>query len=150
MAEGHPSGLATFDPIYLLSVLILVCFLFKGVGIGFGPDVTRRWCELNGVTGILRSHEVRQDGYAIEHDGLCTTVFSAPNYCDQVGNKGAYVCLLFFFLVSMRALPVLSCLRNRFVLIRRVKGSITSLMHGRIRHYVLWRITNLGLVGQGG
>jgi len=33
------------------------------------------------------------DGYAIEHDGLCTTVFSAPNYVDQVGNKGAFVCL---------------------------------------------------------
>ncbi|KAF8608507.1 protein phosphatase 5 [Ceratobasidium sp. AG-I] len=63
----------------------------RGVGLGFGPDVTRKWCELNGVTGILRSHEVRQGGYAIEHDGLCTTVFSAPNYVDQVGNKGAYV-----------------------------------------------------------
>lgn len=36
---------------------------------------------------------VSADGYAIEHDGLCTTVFSAPNYVDQVGNKGAFVCL---------------------------------------------------------
>jgi len=63
----------------------------RGVGIGFGPDVTRRWCQLNGVTGIFRSHEVRQAGYAVEHDGLCTTVFSAPNYCDAMGNKGAYV-----------------------------------------------------------
>ncbi|KAH9978821.1 phosphoprotein phosphatase [Lactifluus volemus] len=63
----------------------------RGVGIAFGPDVTRRWCELNGVTSILRSHEVRQDGYAIEHDGLCTTVFSAPNYVDQGGNKGAFI-----------------------------------------------------------
>ncbi|KIM31122.1 hypothetical protein M408DRAFT_253902 [Serendipita vermifera MAFF 305830] len=63
----------------------------RGVGIGFGPDVTRRWCTLNGITGILRSHEVRQGGYAIEHDGLCTTVFSAPNYVDQSGNKGAFV-----------------------------------------------------------
>ncbi|PSR98912.1 hypothetical protein PHLCEN_2v4232 [Hermanssonia centrifuga] len=63
----------------------------RGVGIAFGPDVTRRWCEANGVTGIIRSHEVRQDGYAIEHDGLCTTVFSAPNYVDQAGNKGAFI-----------------------------------------------------------
>jgi serine/threonine-protein phosphatase 5 len=30
------------------------------VGIGFGPDVTKRWCTLNKVTGIIRSHEVRQ------------------------------------------------------------------------------------------
>ncbi|KIY74393.1 protein phosphatase 5, partial [Cylindrobasidium torrendii FP15055 ss-10] len=63
----------------------------RGVGIGFGPDVTRKWCNLNGVTGVIRSHEVRQDGYEIEHDGLCTTVFSAPNYVDQVGNKGAFI-----------------------------------------------------------
>jgi len=63
----------------------------RGVGIAFGPDVTRRWCELNGVTGIMRSHEVRQDGYAVEHNGLCTTVFSAPNYVDQGGNRGAFI-----------------------------------------------------------
>lgn len=63
----------------------------RGVGIAFGPDVTKRWCQANGVTGVIRSHEVRQDGYAIEHDGLCTTVFSAPNYVDQAGNKGAFI-----------------------------------------------------------
>ncbi|KAJ6499103.1 phosphoprotein phosphatase [Mycena sanguinolenta] len=63
----------------------------RGVGIAFGPDVTRKWCTLNGVTGIIRSHEVRQDGYEIEHDGLCTTVFSAPNYVDQGRNKGAFI-----------------------------------------------------------
>ncbi|TFK44404.1 protein phosphatase 5 [Crucibulum laeve] len=63
----------------------------RGVGIAFGPDVTKRWCTLNGVSGIIRSHEVRQDGYQIEHDGLCTTVFSAPNYVDQAGNKGAFI-----------------------------------------------------------
>ncbi|KAH8093931.1 phosphoprotein phosphatase [Cristinia sonorae] len=63
----------------------------RGVGIAFGPDVTKRWCQANGVTGVIRSHEVRQDGYAIEHDGLCTTVFSAPNYVDQAGNRGAFI-----------------------------------------------------------
>ncbi|KAL1742474.1 Metallo-dependent phosphatase-like protein [Schizophyllum fasciatum] len=63
----------------------------RGVGIAFGPDVTKRWCTENGVTGVIRSHEVRQDGYEVEHDGLCTTVFSAPNYVDQVGNKGAFI-----------------------------------------------------------
>ncbi|KAI0706854.1 Metallo-dependent phosphatase-like protein [Cerioporus squamosus] len=63
----------------------------RGVGIAFGPDVTKRWCQANGVTGVIRSHEVRQDGYSVEHDGLCTTVFSAPNYVDQAGNKGAFI-----------------------------------------------------------
>ncbi|KAH8828230.1 phosphoprotein phosphatase [Flagelloscypha sp. PMI_526] len=63
----------------------------RGVGLGFGPDVSERWCKLNGVTGIFRSHEVRQGGYQIEHNGLCTTVFSAPNYVDQGNNKGAFI-----------------------------------------------------------
>ncbi len=27
----------------------------------------------------------------VEHDGRLITVFSAPNYCDQMGNKGAFV-----------------------------------------------------------
>jgi serine/threonine-protein phosphatase 5 len=63
----------------------------RGVGLGFGPDVTRRWCELNRITAVIRSHEVRAEGYAVEHDGLCITTFSCPNYCDSQGNKGAYV-----------------------------------------------------------
>ena len=63
----------------------------RGVGLAFGPDVTKRFLEANGVTAIIRSHEVRQEGYAVEQDGLCITVFSAPNYCDQTGNKGAVV-----------------------------------------------------------
>jgi serine/threonine-protein phosphatase 5 len=33
---------------------------------------------------IVRSHEVKDEGHEIEHDGKLITVFSAPNYCDQV------------------------------------------------------------------
>jgi diadenosine tetraphosphatase ApaH/serine/threonine PP2A family protein phosphatase len=33
---------------------------------------------------IVRSHEVKDQGHEIEHDGKLITVFSAPNYCDQV------------------------------------------------------------------
>ncbi|KAI1820608.1 protein phosphatase 5 [Xylaria intraflava] len=63
----------------------------RGVGIQFGPDVTKRFCEKNGLDAIIRSHEVRMDGYEEEHDGKCITVFSAPKYCDQTENKGAYI-----------------------------------------------------------
>jgi serine/threonine-protein phosphatase 5 len=35
--------------------------------------------------------QVKDDGYEIAHDGNCITVFSAPNYCDQMGNKGAFI-----------------------------------------------------------
>lgn len=33
---------------------------------------------------VVRSHEVKDEGYEVEHDGKLITVFSAPNYCDQV------------------------------------------------------------------
>ncbi|KAJ1026328.1 hypothetical protein NDA16_002415 [Ustilago loliicola] len=62
----------------------------RGVGLGFGPDITKAWCELNGVTAVLRSHEVRMGGYEEEHEGRCCTIFSAPNYCDSTGNLGAF------------------------------------------------------------
>ncbi|GAA5922540.1 hypothetical protein JCM1841_006193 [Sporobolomyces salmonicolor] len=62
----------------------------RGVGLGFGPDVTSRWTEANEVTAVIRSHEVRQGGYSVEHGGLLITVFSAPNYVDQVGNLAAF------------------------------------------------------------
>ena len=29
---------------------------------------------------IVRSHEVKEDGYEVAHKGRCITVFSAPNY----------------------------------------------------------------------
>lgn len=63
----------------------------RGVGQQFGPDVTKRFCEKNGLEAIIRSHEVRMDGWEAEHDSKCYTVFSAPNYCDSTGNKGAYI-----------------------------------------------------------
>ncbi|KAI0550844.1 protein phosphatase 5 [Xylaria curta] len=81
----------------------------RGVGMQFGPDVTKRFCEKNGLDAIIRSHEVRMEGYEEEHGGKCITgmpnlfqlrsclltklpiVFSAPKYCDQTENKGAYI-----------------------------------------------------------
>ncbi|KAK9456344.1 Metallo-dependent phosphatase-like protein [Dipodascopsis uninucleata] len=63
----------------------------RGVGLQFGPDVTKRFCENNNIMAVIRSHEVRMDGYEVEHDGRLITVFSAPNYCDSQGNKGATI-----------------------------------------------------------
>lgn len=34
---------------------------------------------------------MKEEGFLIEHDGNCITVFSAPNYCDQMGNKGCII-----------------------------------------------------------
>lgn len=63
----------------------------RGVGVAWGPDVTRQYLETNGLSLVVRSHEVKDEGYELAHDGYCVTIFSAPNYCDQMGNKGAFI-----------------------------------------------------------
>lgn len=45
----------------------------RGVGMQFGPDVTKQFCEKNGLEAVIRSHEVRMDGYEVQHDGRCIT-----------------------------------------------------------------------------
>ena len=63
----------------------------RGLGFSFGPDYTKDFLERNNLQLLIRSHEVKDEGYVVEHDGKCVTVFSAPNYCDQIGNKGAFI-----------------------------------------------------------
>uniref|UniRef100_A0A5S6R1X1 protein-serine/threonine phosphatase n=1 Tax=Trichuris muris TaxID=70415 RepID=A0A5S6R1X1_TRIMR len=63
----------------------------RGVGSQFGPDVTEEFCNLNNLDYIIRSHEVKPEGYEVVHNNRCVTVFSAPNYCDTMGNKGAFI-----------------------------------------------------------
>ncbi|GAB9462639.1 Serine/threonine-protein phosphatase [Globisporangium polare] len=63
----------------------------RGIGLSFGPDVTKAFLAHNNLELLVRSHEVKDEGYLVEHDGKCITVFSAPNYCDQMGNKGAFI-----------------------------------------------------------
>jgi len=63
----------------------------RGVGVAFGPDVTHRFLNDNNLEMLVRSHEVKEQGYEFEADGRLCTVFSAPNYCDQMGNKGAFI-----------------------------------------------------------
>jgi len=63
----------------------------RGVGIGFGPDISHKFLDDNKLTMLVRSHEMKQNGYEEEADGRVVTIFSAPNYCDQMGNKGAFI-----------------------------------------------------------
>ncbi|WCJ24823.1 Serine/threonine-protein phosphatase 5 [Euphorbia peplus] len=56
----------------------------RGVGLSFGGDVTKKFLQENKLDLVVRSHEVKNEGYEIEHDGKLITVFSAPNYCDQI------------------------------------------------------------------
>ena len=61
----------------------------RGVAITFGPDVVKNFLKSNGLQQLVRSHECKSEGYEILGDVI--TVFSAPNYCDTMGNKGAII-----------------------------------------------------------
>jgi serine/threonine-protein phosphatase 5 len=63
----------------------------RGVGFSFGPDITEAFLQKNNLNLLVRSHEVKDEGYLVEHGGKTITVFSAPNYCDSMGNKGAFI-----------------------------------------------------------
>ena len=63
----------------------------RGAGVYFGPDVTKKFLNDNKLELLIRSHESKMEGYEIQHDGNVITLFSAPNYCDSYGNKGAII-----------------------------------------------------------
>eukprot|EP00095_Tigriopus_kingsejongensis_P001009 maker-scaffold739_size104321-snap-gene-0.19 protein:Tk01009 transcript:maker-scaffold739_size104321-snap-gene-0.19-mRNA-1 annotation:"serine threonine-protein phosphatase 5" len=50
----------------------------RGVGFFFGPDVTKKFLEKNGLLYVVRSHTEIPEGCGRSHEG-CYTVFSAPS-----------------------------------------------------------------------
>lgn len=63
----------------------------RGVSFAAGPDIAAKFVEKNNLQMIVRSHEMKEEGYEVQKGGKVVTVFSAPNYCDQGGNKGAFI-----------------------------------------------------------
>jgi len=61
----------------------------RGAGALFGPDVTEQFLEANGLSLLIRSHEMKERGYEVAHGGLLATIFSASNY-NGAQNHGAY------------------------------------------------------------
>ncbi|EAY23494.1 serine/threonine protein phosphatase, putative [Trichomonas vaginalis G3] len=58
----------------------------RGAGYLFGGDVTAEFLKNNNLKFMCRAHQVAQDGYYKWFNGLCYTVWSAPNYCYRGGN----------------------------------------------------------------
>jgi hypothetical protein len=49
----------------------------------FGPDISRGFCQREGVDIIIRSHQYVPEGYKIMHGGRLITLFSARDYLQQ-------------------------------------------------------------------
>lgn len=54
----------------------------RGISTGFGPDVAEKFLKENNLELLVRSHEMKEEGYEVEPNGKVITIFSAPNYCD--------------------------------------------------------------------
>lgn len=63
----------------------------RGIACYYGSNVTDAFLQRNGLAMVIRSHECEEKGYRQLHGGRSLTVFSAPNYCGEVGNLGAVV-----------------------------------------------------------
>eukprot|EP01065_Artemidia_motanka_P024543 TRINITY_DN29376_c0_g1_i1.p1 TRINITY_DN29376_c0_g1~~TRINITY_DN29376_c0_g1_i1.p1 ORF type:complete len:202 (+),score=47.48 TRINITY_DN29376_c0_g1_i1:461-1066(+) len=61
----------------------------RGAGYCFGRDVVLKFLHANRLQSIARAHQLCMEGYQRHFDGRCTTVWSAPNYCQRSGNKAA-------------------------------------------------------------
>ena len=55
----------------------------------FGGDIAEYFCKINNLNMICRTKNMHMKGYDIIHNGLCCTIFSAPNYGNRCGNIAA-------------------------------------------------------------
>lgn len=61
----------------------------RGAGYTFGGDVVKKFLQVNGLSHILRAHQLCQEGYQVLYDDRLSTVWSAPNYCYRCGNDAS-------------------------------------------------------------
>ena len=61
----------------------------RGAGYTFGAQVVKKFLEVNGMSQILRAHQLCQEGFQVLYDGRLSTVWSAPNYCYRCGNMAS-------------------------------------------------------------
>ncbi|EOD46605.1 putative ser thr protein phosphatase protein [Neofusicoccum parvum UCRNP2] len=61
----------------------------RGAGYTFGAQVVKKFLEVNGMSHILRAHQLCQEGYQVLYDDRLSTVWSAPNYCYRCGNMAS-------------------------------------------------------------
>ncbi|CAL8115786.1 unnamed protein product, partial [Orchesella dallaii] len=55
----------------------------------FGEDISDEFLDDNGLKFLSRAHECVINGYWWQHNGNVVTIFSAPNYIGEVGNRAA-------------------------------------------------------------
>ncbi|XP_076885938.1 serine/threonine-protein phosphatase PP1 isozyme 2-like [Bidens hawaiensis] len=76
----------------------------RGVSYTFGADVVTEFLIKHDLDLICRAHQVVEDGYEFFAYKQLVTVFSAPNYCGEFDNAGAFISVDDNLLCSFRIL----------------------------------------------
>lgn len=76
----------------------------RGCSYRYGYRALIQFLAVNGLCGLIRAHEVQEEGYRYHFQEITArgnsqaqvtppviTVFSAPNYCGRYGNKAAFI-----------------------------------------------------------
>ncbi len=69
----------------------------RGCSYVFSYEAVTNFLKTNNLLSVIRAHEAQDEGYRLYKRGTQTQfptvicIFSAPNYCDSVGNKGALI-----------------------------------------------------------
>ncbi|CAH1438248.1 unnamed protein product [Lactuca virosa] len=63
----------------------------RGISYTFGADVVTEFLLKHDLDLVCRAHQVVEDGYEFFAYRQLVTVFSAPNYCGEFDNAGAFI-----------------------------------------------------------
>lgn len=61
----------------------------RGVSYTFNEKMVDDFCKKHEIDLVCRAHQVVNNGYKFFSGNKLVTVFSAPNYCGEVGNSGS-------------------------------------------------------------
>ncbi|KAK7201528.1 serine/threonine protein phosphatase pp1(5.9) [Novymonas esmeraldas] len=79
----------------------------RGVSWTFGENVVENITQALDLDLICRAHQVVDEGYRFFAKRKLVTVFSAPNYCGEFNNYGAFLCVDENLLCSVKQLAPL-------------------------------------------
>lgn len=63
----------------------------RGVSFTFGSEIIARFLKTHELDLICRAHQVVEDGYEFFAKRQLVSLFSAPNYCGEFDNAGAFM-----------------------------------------------------------